>query len=238
MKKKTFGNLISITVMFLLGIFFLIKFGGPPFLRLYLETGIGDCKTIPILCMAPGENLINLGTDKEFIGKLLPYDFPKLSIRIPRGFIVVQETIKKVYYKKKKRGQAGDVIYLLHEPPYFFTTIFPHLKNAGVTNDREFLYRTMHAKLGEVKGLSDAFFVIMKSIFTPDLGDQNSVKMAYAVIADKSGFINYNLSPDTHYFDCNLIDKNGDFFKIYIKDKSAKLDLIKVFSIISTLSKH
>jgi len=42
------------------------------------------------------------------------------------------------------------------------------------------------------------------------------------------------LAKADNYFDCNIINNAGDFFKIYIKDKGASLDLDKVVAIIST----
>jgi hypothetical protein len=76
----------------------------------------------------------------------------------------------------------------------------------------------------------------MKGIFTPDLGNQKDVKMAQFTVLDKRGFINYNLTGPDHYFDCNIFNTNQDFFKIYIKDKGASLDLDKVLTIISTVN--
>ena len=234
MKKNKFSQYIALTVVFLLALAFVVKFAGPPTLRLYIESGIGDCQKIPILCMVPQEEIINPPIDKEYIAELLPYRFPRISILMPKGFTVVQETIKKVYYKKNKRKQAGDVIYLLYEEPDFFLKLFPQLRKQGIAGDYEFIKHIMQAKIKEIKNLNDAFFVIMKGIFTPNLGEQTQVKMAQFVMSGKKGFINYNLNKSGNYFDCNVINDAGDFFKIYIKDKSAKLSLDNVLTIIST----
>ncbi len=75
----------------------------------------------------------------------------------------------------------------------------------------------------------------MKSIFTPDIGNQHIAKMIKFKIGDKKGFINYNMAKPINYFDCNVLDEKGNFFKVYIKDKGARLDLNNVFAIISTL---
>jgi hypothetical protein len=238
MKKKKISRYVSLTIIFSLAILFVAKFAGQSILRLYIEVGIGTCQQIPVLCMAPTQGIINPYLNKEYIAGLLPYRFPKIEISLPRGFTVVQETIKKVYYKKWKRRHAGAVIYFLHEEPDFFINLFPQLKKQGIVNDYEFIRHTMHAKISEVKDLNDAFFVIMKGIFTPDLGEQKNVKMAYVTIVDKRGFINYNLAKPDNYFDCNIINSKGDFFKIYIKDKGARLDLDKVFAIISTVDRN
>ena len=44
---------ISIAVTLLAAVLFVAKFGGPSLLKSYVETGIGTCEKIPILCMAP-----------------------------------------------------------------------------------------------------------------------------------------------------------------------------------------
>jgi hypothetical protein len=54
---------------------------------------------------------------------------------------------------------------------------------------------------------------------------------------DKKGFLNYSIGETGNYFDCNLFNEAGDFFKVYIIDKSTTLDLDKVFAIISTVKK-
>ena len=95
----------------------------------------------------------------------------------------------------------------------------------------------MHARISETKNITDSFFVIMKSIFIPDLGEQGKVKMAQFALEDKKGFINYNLGRTESYFDCNVIDKEGNFFKVYIKDKGSTLDLEKLMAIISSVHK-
>jgi len=237
MKKNNLSQNISLAVVFLLALAYAVKFAGPATLRLYIESGIGDCQKIPILCMVPQEEIIRPTIDKEYIAELLPYKFPKISILIPKGFTVVQETIKKVYYKKHKRKQAGNIIHLLYEEPDFFLKLFPHLKKQGIANDYEFIKHIMQAKIKEIKNLNDAFFVIMKGIFTPDLGEQKQVKMAQFAMPGKKGFINYNLDKSGNYFDCNIINDAGVFFKIYIKDKSARLSLGNVLTIISTVEK-
>ena len=235
MKKNIYGKYITIVIIFLFALVFVVKFAGQSILRLYIEAGIGSCLKIPILCMTPQEEIINPAINKEYSLELLPYDFPKMTICLPKGFAVVQEGIKKIYYKKRKYQHSGAVIYLLREEPNFFLNLFPQLNKQGIIDDYEFIKRTMYVKLKDVKSLTDAFFVIMKGIFTPDLGEQKNVEMAQFRIADKKGFINYTLSHSENYFDCNIIDAGNSFFKIYIKDKGATLDLNKVLTIISTV---
>jgi hypothetical protein len=237
-KKDTFARYITITVVLLLSILYVVKFGGPSILRLYVETGIGTCEKIPVLCMAPGQEIIRPEINKEYTAELLPYAFPKMSIYAPKGFTVGEERIKKVYYKKNKRKHIGSVIYLLYEEPNFFINLFPQLTKQGIDNDYEFIKRTMFAKLKDIKNLTDTSFVIMKGVFIPDLGDLKNVKMAQFMLSDKKGFINYTLSNSGNYFDCNIIDAAGNFFKIYIKDRDASLDLDKVLGIISTVNKQ
>jgi hypothetical protein len=93
----------------------------------------------------------------------------------------------------------------------------------------------MYANLNKVNEITDAFFVIMKSIFTPDIGQQNICRMISFEMGDKRGFVNYTMVKPNNYFDCNVLDAEGNFFKIYIRDIGGRLDLNKVFDIISTL---
>lgn len=227
---------ISIAVALLAALFFVAKFGGPSILRLYVETGFGTCEKIPILCMAPTEQVINPEINTEYVRQLLPQDFPRMHLHIPRGFTLIKEGVKKIYYKKNKRPDKGAVIYLLYEEPNFFTKLFPQTLKQGIKDDYEFIRRTMYAKTEDIKNLNDVFFVVMKGIFTPDLGDQKNAKMLQLQMSDRKGFINYSLAKKDNYFDCNIITSDGSFFKIYIKDKGATLDLNKVFAIISTVN--
>jgi hypothetical protein len=235
MSEISFKRFIPIIAVLALALLFIAKLAGPSILRLYVEGGIGTCQKIPILCMAPSSEIINPQIDKEFSRELIPHTFPKLTINVPKGFTVVQETIKKVYYKKKIGKQRQSIIYVLYQVPGFFPNLFPQLKGVGVRDNYEFVKRTMYGQITGIKNIADTFFVIMKSIFTPDLGDQTKVKMAYFLVVDKRGFINYNLSGEENYFDCNVIDNNDGFFKVYIKDKGAALDLAKVLTIISEM---
>jgi hypothetical protein len=188
--------------------------------------------------MAPALEIISPKINKEYIAELLPYEFPKMSIYAPKGFTIIKERIKKVYYKRNKRQHSGNVIYLLREDPNFFTNLFPQLTKQGIDSDYEIIKRTMFARLKDIKNLTDTVFVIMKSIFIPDLGDLRNVKMVQFMLTDKKGFINYNLDKSGNYFDGYIIDSGGNFYKIYIKDKEASLDLDKVLAIISTVNKH
>ncbi len=238
MKPRNKDKLLTyiwLAVFLSLAILFLAKFGGPSILRLYVETGIGTCQKIPILCMVPNEEITNPAINRDYIAGLISYRFPKMTILLPKGFTVSQERIKKVYYKKHK--DSGAIIYLLSEEPNFFVNLFPRLNKEGINDDYTFIKRTMYAELNNIKNLTDAFFVIMKSIFTPDVGNQDNLKIVRFAMPEKKGFINYNLSASGNYFDCNVIDEKGDFFKIYIKDKNAILDLDNVLAIISTVQR-
>lgn len=231
--KNKFSKYLTYSIVFFLTILWVVKFQGASLLRLYIESGMGDCQKNPIFCMAPSEE-ITPSLDHDYLINLLPYKFPKMEIYLPRGFTVVKELTQKVYYKKKSK-KDNPIIYLLQEKPKFFVELYPHLKKQKIKDNYDFVKYVMNAKMNEIKTLSDAFFVIMKGIFTPDLGNQKNLKMAHFIISDKRGFINYNLSSQDNYFDCNIINEKGAFFKIYIKDKGAKLDLRKVLSIITTL---
>ncbi|MBM3246627.1 MAG: hypothetical protein FJZ13_04795 [Candidatus Omnitrophica bacterium] len=226
---------ITIAVVLLIGLAFVAKFSGPSVLRLYVESGIGNCRTIPILCMAPTEEITKPQVNQGYIQGLLPYRSPKMNIDIPRDFSVYEELLKKVYYKKIKRPHREPVIYLVHKTPNFFIDLFPNVKKQGILDNYAFLRRVMYAQLKDIEDLTDAFFIIMKGIFIPDLGDQKNVIMAQFSLGNKRGFINYNLGSQDNYFDCNVLDRQDNFFKVYIKDRGATLDLDKVLAIISTV---
>lgn len=227
---------ILIVVVLFMGILFVAKFSGPRLLKLYVVSGMGSCEKIPILCMSPDKEIVYPEIDKDYIAELLPQDFPRMHLHVPRGFTLIKERVTKVYYKKNRRLNKGAVIYLLYQAPNFFTNLFPQANKQGIVDDYEFIKRTMYAKTEQIKNLTDVFFVVMKGTFIPDLGNQKNVKMLEFKMLDRKGFINYNLTKTENYFDCNIISSNGSFFKIYIKDKGATLDLNKVFAIISTVN--
>lgn len=234
--RQGLAKWLLLSFIFVLAIGFVVKFGSPRILKAYIETGIGSCSSIPILCMAPEEKEINFIADKTYIQELTPFRFPRSEIYAPKGFKVVQELIKKPYYKKRTAQRSESVIYFLHQESDFFVKLFPQVKKIGIDNNYLFLKHIMFARESKLINLSDAFFVIMKGIFTPDLGDQRLAKMIQIKIQEKKGFLNYNLTKSGNYFDCNIVDQNGDFFKVYIKDTRLALDLDKVVSIISTIS--
>ena len=93
----------------------------------------------------------------------------------------------------------------------------------------------MYANLNKVNNITDAFFTIMKSVFTPDIGPQNICRLIEFKLNEKRGFINYTMTKPNNYFDCNVLDAKDNFFKVYIKDTGGHLDLNNVFAIISTL---
>jgi hypothetical protein len=210
--------------------------GGPNLLKLYVSTGIGDCKKIPILCMSPVEK-ITPQASKKCLRDFLPYSFSKIQVCLPDGFKVTYELTKKALYKKKINKQNKSFAYLLYEEPGFFITLFPQSKKAGVRDNYEFIKRVMYANPNTIKNLNDAFFVIMKSIFIPDLGDQKEVKMMQVEIGDKRGFLSYNIGKDAVYFECSLVNSKDQFFKIYVRDKTRQFNFEKIFAVISTLDK-
>jgi len=236
MKYKT-TKFISIFVLLILGLIFVIAFGGPNILRAYIETGIGGCSKIPILCKIPAQDILSPKIDKEYANNLIPYKFSKLTIAVPKGFSVVQELEKKTYYKKRLNQHKDSIIYTFHQEPGYFTKLFPQVKKIGIYNNYEFIKRLTYAQTNKIKDIPDAFFVILKSIFTPDIGDQNKSIIASFTMPDRKGFISYNLFDKEYYFDCNIITDTDDFFKVYIRDAKATLDLNETLAIISTLKK-
>jgi len=237
MTSKKFSKYLSIAIALLCALAFVVKFGTPALLRAYIVTGIGDCQKTPLFCKAPLEQIKDPVIDKEYIKGLALYEFPKLTVFAPKNFTAVQERITKVYYKRVKRPHRGPVIYLLYQKPDFFMGLFPQLKKQGINSDYEFIRRIMYARLDNIKNLIDSFFVIMKGVFIPDLGSENNIAMAEFTLGSKKGFINYGLGLKDNYFDCNIIDSRAGFFKVYIKDRGAQLDLNKVLAIISTIEK-
>lgn len=239
MAANRFIKYLTATAALALSLAFVIKFSGPNILRQYISYGIGNCKDIPILCAQPQENTFKPEINKEYLETLVPQNFPKMSVAVPRGFTLVQELIKRVYYKKNhfnNRGNNKAVIYLLFQEPGAFIKLYPDVRKQGIKDNAEFLRRLMHANLGQVNNITDAFFVIMKSVFTPDIGNQSTAKMIKFELGRIKGFINYSMAKPDNYFDCNVLDEKDNFFKVYIKDTGARLDLNNVFAIISTLA--
>ncbi|MFA4888851.1 MAG: hypothetical protein WC628_04680 [Candidatus Omnitrophota bacterium] len=222
------------TVLVILGLLFVAKFSAPRFLRMYIESGIGACKDIPIFCMAPVLEITNPVINRDYLQELVPYKFPRMEISLPKGFNITQERVKRYYYKSRANKWRQSHIYVIYQPPGFFTNLFPEVKKRGIGDNYAFIRNVMYARTDYIQGLMDTFFVIMKGIFTPDVGDQRQAVMAQFNLPGRRAFVNYNLSKKENYFDCNVITDNDSFFKVYIKDQGAKLGLEKVMAIIST----
>ena len=233
--KNKITKYLTVTVFLIFAIAFIAKFAGPQLLRYYVQTGIGGCEKIPIFCMFPSETINIQQVNSTYTAELVPYKASKISAFVPRGFDVVQELIMKVNHKKHKLMFKGNMIYVLCEDRDFFARLYPQLKKQGVNDNYEFIRRTMYAKENEISNITDTFFVIMKGVFIPDLGDQNTAKMIQVNIPGFKGFINYNFDKTGNYFDCDLVNADGIFFKVYIKDKSKTMDLDKVFAVLSTV---
>ena len=69
MKEKLLRG-IPVVIFILLALAFVVKFAGPPTLRLYVETGIGNCRKIPILCAAPSKEIINPEINKSLPARI------------------------------------------------------------------------------------------------------------------------------------------------------------------------
>jgi hypothetical protein len=235
--KNALLKLLAYAIVFFLAGVFIIKFAAPQVLRAYIQTGIGDCSEIPILCLAPENTQIIFKKDGQYAQELTPLTFPKTRLSAPKGFKVVEEMVKKPFYKKKRTGSSAEaVIYILYEPPDFFINLFPQVKKTGIKNNYEFMRSLMFARKTSINNINDAFFVILKSIFTPDLGDQRNAKMLQFKSEGRDYFLNYNLSGPVNFFDYSIIAQSGDFFKVYIKDTRKTLDLDKAFTIASGIS--
>lgn len=226
---------VMLVLLFLAGLLFVAHFAGPLILRRYIETGIGTSKQIPILCKSPSAEILHRQVNKEYRSQLLPYQLPGMLGYFPKGFNITLEVYKRDFYKKHKTLAQASAIYLLREDKDFFLNLFPILKKQGIADDYDFINHTLCARLNTIISLQDAFFVIMKSIFIPDLGDQAKVTLSRFAVENMSGFISYNTTGDVNYFDAIFFNRAGTFFRVYIKDKEKELDLDKAFTIISTL---
>ena len=234
MGHKRFKKYFTRAILLSLGLAFIIKSAGPNILRQYISYGVGNCKTTPILCRQPDEKIFTPSINSEYLETLTFHAFPKMSISVPKGFSLIQELIKKPYYKRR-HSDSQATIHLLIQEPGAFVKLYPDVRKWGVTDNYEFIRRLIYANLESVENIADAFFLVMKSIFTPDIGNQSTARMINFQFLELKGFINYSMAKPNNYFDCNVSDKAGNFFKVYIKDIGARLDLNNVFAIISTL---
>ncbi len=236
MKKNNFTHYFILALVLGACLGFIIYQAGPNLLRLYVRLGVGISEHQPLFCRDPGQEVTRGEIDQAYKSELKPYDYADMQFLAPKEFTIVKETIKRYYYKKHRRKEHGGTIYILHEPPRYFVTLFPDIAKKGVNDDYEFFTRTMKAKTVEIHNFTDAFFTVIKSLFTPYLGDQKNLKMIRFVVSDKRGFITYNLCEEGNFYDCNVfINGRGDYFKVYIKDTSKLLDIEKVYTIISTV---
>ncbi|MFH1199204.1 MAG: hypothetical protein V1650_03495 [Candidatus Omnitrophota bacterium] len=238
MKEYLKKNIVKIIIL-AIAILFVAKFAGLRLLQVYVESGVGTCAKIPILCMAPSEIIIiDPPIDDTYKNELIIHNLSKMKVGLPEGFAVTQELIKRPYYKKFKKKDKGAIAYVLYNAPGFLPRLFSSIAKQGIDNNYDFFQYIMYANLNRMNNITDAFFVILKGIFTPNLENQLNVKMAKFTMGDRKGFLNYNLNRTENYFDCNIFDPDGSYFKLYIKDRIGVLDLTKVFTIISTVKKH
>jgi hypothetical protein len=213
---------------------FIVWTAGPQLMKSYIRSGIGDCAKIPVLCKVPSVELGMPALNPEFKNSLLLQEFSHMAIFAPKGFGVTQETEKKLFYKKNKFKQADEAIYVLCKEEWFFANLFSPLTKIGTDTNYIFLGRVMEANLDKIRSLKDMFFVIMKSIFIPDLGPQETSNFARFSFAELKGFLSYNLTPQGNFFNADFVNPKGEYFKVYIRNKAGLLDVDKVLTIIST----
>jgi len=230
-------SLFLAAIFLVLAVVYIIKNASSPFLKLYVRQGMGDCRTNPILCAVPQVGQIAHQPDKAYLEELKLFRFDKLQILLPKDFKVVLEQSEKFYYKKRPWRARGGTVFLLLEPAGYFISMLPELKKKGITNDYEFIERLLSANLEGIATLGDVFFVVLKGLFTPNLGPGKEIKIVRFSTADKKGFISYNLGPSANYFDCNVFDSDGNYFAVYIQDALGKLKLENVLTIISTVKR-
>lgn len=235
MRNKIKDNIL-IACFLGLGILFVIRFGGPAILRLYIEAGLGNCRKTPILCVKPHREIINPVINEKYLFGLPYSELEGIQICTPKEFKLVKQKVTKIY-KEEAFKAGGSTIYLLCEQPNFFVNLFHQSKKYGINNDYDFIGRVMNVNLNEIDNITDAFFAIMKGIFTPNLGDQSNVKIVKVTNRKFKGFISYNLGIAENYFDCNIFDRKNNYFKIYIKDSEKMLNMDKVLAIVSSIKK-
>jgi hypothetical protein len=235
--KHKIRKFFLLTVLLSLAVVYIARFGGPQLLKFYIKTGMGSCHDQKIFCALPERSYRDPAVDESFLAELKTYTFPEMQIGLPKEVKVVMGDQTRSYYKKRPWKTRGSVAYLLYRAPGFFIGLFPQLRKSGINDDYAFVARMMQARVEDISGIDDSFFVIIKSLFTPDLGSQDEMSIISFTLGEKRGFITFNLEPQTRYFDCNFFDAKDNYFKVYIKDKQAALDLPKVFAIISTVRK-
>ncbi|RJO64309.1 MAG: hypothetical protein C4540_04145 [Candidatus Omnitrophota bacterium] len=236
--KKKLTRFLPWIVVWSAAILTVTTFGKPYVLKTYVEMGIGTCNKIPVLCILPSQNFTNPQIDKNYILSLARYKIEEIEIALPKDFFVIKEQIYRAYYKKRKRTEKDSIAYLLYQNPDFFQSLFPQLKKYSLKNNYDFLSRILNARTPDIKDLPSTLFVILKSIFTPDIGPGSNIKIARFSVADKRGFITYNYTKEGNYFNCDIVNSKQEFFKVYLKDKKKELDIDKVLTIISTLQKN
>lgn len=237
MKEHTKQNIIKILFL-AIAILFVAKFAGLKLLRLYIESGVGTCAKIPILCMGPSEEIIDPPIDDAYKNELINRNLSKMKVSLPEKFAVTQELTKLPYYKKFKKKDKGAIAYCLYNAPGYLPHLFSNIAKQEINNNYDFFRHIVYANLNQINSITDAFFIILKGIFTPNLENQLNVKMIKFAMGKRKGFLSYNLNHTENYFDCNIFDPDGSYFKLYIKDRIGVLDLTKVFTIISTVKKN
>ncbi len=223
-----------IAALLALGVIFVAKNFGSEVLKSYVTYTIGGCDKNPLLCARPSQVLDTSAFICPDSADFLPYRFDKVSIKVPKGFKVVNEKVIKVYYKRRASRYNEAAVYIFSQQPGFFVDLFPQLKKGLVVSDYDFISRVMNADLNRTANVDDVFFVITKSIFIPCMGSQKNLKITSFERGGRKGFIVYNMDPGDNYFDCDFVDRNLSFYKIYIRDKGARLDLNDVFAIIDS----
>ncbi|HNX81598.1 MAG TPA: hypothetical protein PKL77_05570 [Candidatus Omnitrophota bacterium] len=236
-RKKNYLKIACIGIALSLAVAYIAYFAGPRLLKMYVHAGIGFIHRQPIFGMKPSEVPVPLEVDEDYLAELKPYEFSDVSVSLPKEFRVVQGSEEKSYYKKRPWKTMGAVVYLLYQPPHYFVDSFPDIKQQGITDDYTFVKKTMQSDADFIHTVTDAFFVVMKSLFTPDLGNQKNLSMISFEGRGKRGFISFNLGETEYAYVCDIFDSQNNYFKIFLRDKSRKMDLKKMFTIISTIRK-
>lgn len=216
-------------------VLFIIRFGGPQLLSFYVRSGLGKEVHLPIFYSARKEERAVTAVSEQVLAQLRPTRMENVELGVPKEFVIFKGALKRSYYKKWPPKSAGSQIHLLTQPKNYFVRLNPQVMAQGVSDDYEFLRRVQDARLDRIRSISDAFFVIMKGIFTPDLGDQKDLRTVTFTLPGKRGFLTESHASEGDFYDCNFFDDRDRYFKLYIKDLNRSLSRSGVLAIVSTV---
>ncbi len=226
---------LALLVVLGAAVLFIVRFGGPQLLTFYVRSGLGQEVHLPLFYSSLSEEREVPAVSEQVLSRLKPTRMEDVELGVPKEFVIVKGALKRSYYKKWPPKSAGSQIHLLTQQKNYFVQLNPQVAAQGVRDDYEFLRRVQDARLDRIRSVTDAFFVIMKGIFTPDLGDQTDVRMGTFILPGKRGFLTESHAAEGDFYDCNFFDDRDRYFKLYIKDPTRSLSRAGVLAIVSTV---